>query len=160
MYTMDYYSAMKNCHWNYETVPLVATGMDNEEGLTYTNQISQSREDNSTLLSSMQDDKRDAKELIYNTKGDSENSDTKCSPPLHKKVKGQGWIRNLWLTYTQLYVSVIDNPQGVSPTFIPFFHTYKEICISNIYTEICIYNRKSTRITSFLPHIYVNQYLQ
>ena len=111
-------------------------------------------------LSSMQDDKRDAKELIYNTKGDSENSDTKCSPPLHKKVKGQGWIRNSWLTYTQLYVSVIDNPQGVSPTFIPFFHTYKEICISNIYTEICIYNRKSTRITSFLPHIHVNQYLQ
>ena len=49
MYTMDYYSAMKNCHWNYETVPLVAMGMDDEEGLTYTNQIIQSREDNSTL---------------------------------------------------------------------------------------------------------------
>ena len=44
--------------------------------------------------------------------------------------------------YTWKSVFVIDNPQGLSPppilpSILPFFHTGTEVCISNIYPEIC-----------------------
>ena len=62
----------------------VATGMDPEE--SYTNQVSQSRKDNS-ILSPFCAKWEKAKELIYNTKRDSENSNTKS--PSAKKVKAR-----------------------------------------------------------------------
>ena len=89
MYTMDYYSALKNCHWNYETMPLVATEMDDEEGLTITKSASQGK----TIvhyLPSMQNEKRGAMELIYNIKRDSEIQTQRIKKKTNPKTKGPG----------------------------------------------------------------------
>ena len=65
-------------------MPLVATGMDLEE--SYINKLASQGKTIVSYLPSMQDGKRAAKELTYNTKRDSENSNTKSPSP--KKVKG------------------------------------------------------------------------
>ena len=67
-------------------MPLVATGMDDEEGLTITKSASQGK----TIvhyLSSMQDDKRDTKQLT--TQKETENSHTVFPAP-PQKSEGPG----------------------------------------------------------------------
>ena len=72
--------------------------------------------------------KRNTEEVVYHTQRDSENRKTKNSK--RKKKKHHKWIRRLILTYTQKALSVMGNPQGLSPSFlIP--HLYRKICISN-----------------------------
>ena len=148
---------MKNCHWNYETMPQVATGMNLEE--SYTNQVSQSRKDNSILSPFYAKWRKRCRGTNLQHR-DSEQSNRKW--PLPQNVKGQGWARNSGQTYTQESVSLIDDPQAVSPTSPPPFlpSTYTKKSVSLTYIEICICNRKSTRIISFLPHMQINQYLQ
>ena len=67
--------------------------------------------------------KRNTEEVVYHTQRDSENRKTQNSK--RKKKKHHKWIRRLILTYTQKALSVMGNPQGLSPSFlIP--HLYRK----------------------------------
>ena len=92
-------------------------------------------------------------EVIYNTKGDS---DSYTKNYRGKNGKGQGWIRRSVLTYTQKSVSMLANPQGLSPFyFLPSMLIYREIFISNIYIGIYGCNRQSTRTISFFSSLHM-----
>ena len=62
-------------------------------------------------ITSRQKEKRDTKEFNYD----------------FKNPEGQRWIRKSGLTYTQKCISVIDNPQGLSPS--PLFLPQKSISL-------------------------------
>ena len=64
---MEYYSAMKNGHWNYEIIPVIITRLD--LGGIWSRWTWPDRERKKTYdVPSRQNKKRDTKEQIYTTK--------------------------------------------------------------------------------------------
>ena len=75
LYTIGYYSDMKNCHWNSEILKMVPTRMN--FGGSYTKWSQPQRKKITGDVSFRQSLKKETEEVVYNIKRDSENQKTK-----------------------------------------------------------------------------------
>ena len=124
---MGYYSDKKNCHWNYEILQMVPTRMD--LGGSYTEWSQQQRKKIAGDMPSRQNLKKKKyrksslqhKKILWQSK----------HKELKKKKTRHEWNRRLILTYTQKAVSVMGNPQGLSPSFL-ITHLHRNLYISQI----------------------------
>ena len=85
--------------------------MDTGGSHTKRNQPDRGRQEH-VMSPSRQNLERDTKELNHNTKIDSENPNTRIKKIKIKKGEAKELIRRLGITHTQIFMSILDIPQG------------------------------------------------
>ena len=111
IYTMAYYSDIKNHPWNYKIMPIFPTRMDLQRSYTKWSQQQWIADDVLSRKKKIQGKQITAwKETLRFKHKEFQNKE---------KEKDQGWIRRSVLTYRQKSVVVIDNLERLSPSFFP-----------------------------------------